>query len=65
LSRVKKRKSEKVSFHGLRYGYAQKLKERLDSEGVKNAAKQVSQSLGHNRVAMTKHYLSEMPKGKK
>lgn len=42
LSRVKKRKSEKVSFHGLRYGYAQKLKERLDSEGVKNAAKQVS-----------------------
>ena len=60
----KKPKTETVSVHGLRYDFAQGLKDRLDQEGVKNSAKEVSQSLGHNRVEITKLYLSEIPQKK-
>ena len=44
------------------YDFAQDLKKRLEEEGVKNVAKEVSQSLGHNRTEATQNYLSEIPK---
>jgi len=58
----KKPKTSTISFHGLRYDFAQDLKKRLEEEGVKNVAKEVSQSLGHNRSEATQNYLSEIPK---
>lgn len=60
----KKPKTSTISFHGLRYDFAQELKKRLEEEGVKNADKEVSQSLGHNRTEATKNYLSEVPQKK-
>ena len=57
----KKRKTERISFHGLRYDFAQEKKANLDKEGVKNSEKEVSQSLGHNRVSITRHYLADVP----
>ena len=60
----KKPKTSTISFHGLRYDFAQDLKKRLEEQGVKNVAKEVSQSLGHNRTEATQNYLSEIPKKK-
>ena len=49
-------------FMAMYYDFAQDLKKRLEEEGVKNVAKEVSQSLGHNRTEATQNYLSEIPK---
>ena len=63
LSSKEKRIIEKVnlSFHGLRYRFAQREIDRLVKEGksFKDACKVVSQELGHEREQITRIYLCQ------
>lgn len=63
LSSKEKRIVEKVnlSFHGLRYRFAQREIDRLMKEGksFKDACKEVSQELGHEREQITRIYLCQ------
>lgn len=51
-----KRKSERLTFHGLRYAFAQQYEKELKAEKDPYAMKKVSEQLGHHRVAITKIY---------
>ena len=57
-----KERYEHLTWHGLRYYYAQDRSKRLTAEGRKNVDKNVSESMGHHRTSITRHYLPEMPK---
>ena len=57
-----KERYEHLTWHGLRYYYAQDRFKRLTAEGRKNVEKNVSESMGHHRTPITRHYLPEMPK---
>ena len=59
-----KDRSEKLTFHGLRYTYTQDYSKHLRVVGAPNAARQLSESLGHHRESITKIYMAEKP-GKK
>lgn len=62
----KKPKSEHLTFHGLRYLYAQKrYEEETNTTTLKEAKRTVSYELGHNREEVTNIYLSNISKGKK
>lgn len=56
-----KERYEHLTWHGLRYYYAQNREKRLTEEGRKNVARNVSESLGHHRISVTKIYLAEQP----
>ena len=57
-----KERYEHLTWHGLRYYYAQNRVERLTAEGRKNVEKNVSESMGRHQTPITRVYLPEMPK---
>lgn len=54
-----KPRMETLTWHGLRYTYAQERKQRLIDSGVKDVDRNLSESLGHHRVSVTKIYTAE------
>lgn len=52
----KKKRTETISWHGLRHTYAQALE-----ECPKRARKIVSENLGHHRIEVTRIYLADKP----
>jgi len=51
-----KPKSDRLTFHGLRYVFAQQCEKDLKAVKDPNAMKKVSVQLGHYRIAITKIY---------
>lgn len=51
-----KTKVEKITFHGLRHYYTQKRSEWLEENHIRNAKRNLSESLGHHRESITKIY---------
>ena len=51
-----KPKSERLTFHGLRYAFAQQYEKELKKNKDPHAMKKVSEELGHYRIAVTKIY---------
>lgn len=58
----KKRRSETISWHGLRHTYAQRTYETELKARAKRARKIVSENLGHHRTEVTRIYLADKPK---
>lgn len=51
-----KPKVDKITFHGLRHYYTQKRGEWLEENHIRNAKRNLSESLGHHRESITKIY---------
>ena len=51
-----KPKVDKITFHGLRHYYTQKRDEWLEENHIRNAKRNLSESLGHHRESITKIY---------
>lgn len=51
-----KPKVDKITFHGLRHYYTQKRSEWLEGNHIRNAKRNLSESLGHHRESITKIY---------
>lgn len=60
----KKRRTETVSWHGLRHTYAQRTYENELKERPRKASKIVSENLGHHRTEVTRIYLADKPQKK-
>ena len=60
----KKRRTETVSWHGLRHTYAQRTYENELKERPRKARKIVSENLGHHRTEVTRIYLADKPQKK-
>ena len=60
----KKRRTETVSWHGLRHTYAQRTYENELKERPRRARKIVSENLGHHRTEVTRIYLADKPQKK-
>ena len=60
----KKRRTETVSWHGLRHTYAQKTYENELKARPRKARKIVSENLGHHRTEVTRIYLADKPQKK-
>ena len=60
----KKRRTDTVSWHGLRHTYAQRTYENELKERPRRARKIVSENLGHHRTEVTRIYLADKPKKK-
>ena len=61
---AKKRRTETISWHGLRHTYAQRTYEEALKERPKKARKIVSENLGHHRTEVTRIYLADKPQKK-
>ena len=63
----KKQRNVKISFHGLRHEYAQRLVADLNNKGnsYKTARLNTSEAMGHHRITITNTYLDDLPAGKK
>ena len=63
----KKQRNGKISFHGLRHEYAQRLVADLNNKGnsYKTARLNTSEAMGHHRITITNTYLDDLPAGKK
>ena len=59
VSTGEKDRSDKLTFHGLRYTYTQDYSKHLRLMGTPNAARKLSESLGHHRESITKIYMAE------
>lgn len=57
----KKKRTETVSWHGLRHTYAQRTYENELKERPRRARKIVSENLGHHRTEVTRIYLADKP----
>ena len=57
----KKKRTEKISWHGLRHTYAQRTYENELKERPRKARKIVSENLGHHRTEVTRIYLADKP----
>ncbi len=57
----KKPKKDTLTWHGLRYYYAQERYRRLTEANSKQPKRKTSESLGHHRPDITNLYLSEIP----
>lgn len=57
----KKKRTETVSWHGLRHTYAQRTYENELKERPHRARKIVSENLGHHRTEVTRIYLADKP----
>lgn len=57
----KKPKKDTLTWHGLRYYYAQERYRRLIEANKKQPKRKTSESLGHHRPDITNLYLSEIP----
>ena len=57
----KKRRTETISWHGLRHTYAQRTYENELKERPRRARKIVSENLGHHRTEVTRIYLADKP----
>ncbi len=55
----KKKRTETISWHGLRHTYAQRTYENELKERPRRARKIVSENLGHHRTEVTRIYLSD------
>ena len=60
----KKRRTDTVSWHGLRHTYAQRTYENELKERPRRARKIVSENLGHHRTEVTRIYLADKPQKK-
>ena len=60
----KKRRTETISWHGLRHTYAQRTYDEALKERPKKARKIVSENLGHHRTEVTRIYLADKPQKK-
>ena len=60
----KKRRTETVSWHGLRHTYAQRTYAEALEERSRKARKIVSENLGHHRTEVTRIYLADKPQKK-
>ncbi len=60
----KKKRTETVSWHGLRHTYAQRTYENELKARPKRARKIVSENLGHHRTEVTRIYLADKPQKK-
>ena len=60
----KKRRTETISWHGLRHTYAQRTYENELKERPRRARKIVSENLGHHRTEITRIYLADKPQKK-
>ena len=60
----KKRRTETVSWHGLRHTYAQRTYENELKARPRKARKIVSENLGHHRTEVTRIYLADKPQKK-
>ena len=60
----KKKRSETISWHGLRHTYAQRTYVEALQERPKKARKIVSENLGHHRTEVTRIYLADKPQKK-
>ena len=60
----KKRRTETISWHGLRHTYAQRTYAEALVERPKRARKIVSENLGHHRTEVTRIYLADKPQKK-
>ncbi len=63
----KKRRNGKITFHGLRHEYAQRLVVDLKNKGdsYKVARLNTSEAMGHHRITITNTYLDDLPAGKR
>ena len=59
-----KKRTETISWHGLRHTYAQRTYAEALEERPKKARKIVSENLGHHRTEVTRIYLADKPKKK-
>ena len=59
VSTGEKDRSDKLTFHGLRYTYTQDYSKHLRLMGTPNAARKLSESLGHHRESITQIYMAE------
>ena len=57
----KKKRTETISWHGLRHTYAQRTYENELKARPKKARKIVSENLGHHRTEVTRIYLADKP----
>lgn len=57
----KKKRTEIVSWHGLRHTYAQRTYENELKARPRKARKIVSENLGHHRTEVTRIYLADKP----
>lgn len=53
----KKPRAKNLTWHGLRYYYAQQMYRLLTAKGVRNVDREISRRLGHHRGEVTKIYL--------
>lgn len=60
----KKKRTETISWHGLRHTYAQRTYENALKTRPKRARKIVSENLGHHRTEVTRIYLADKPQKK-
>ena len=60
----KKKRTETISWHGLRHTYAQRTYAEALQERPKKARKIVSENLGHHRTEVTRIYLADKPQKK-
>ena len=60
----KKKRTETISWHGLRHTYAQRTYAEALQERPRRARKIVSENLGHPRTEVTRIYLADNPKKK-
>ena len=60
----KKKRTESVSWHGLRHTYAQRTYAEALQERPNKARKIVSENLGHHRTEVTRIYLADKPQKK-
>ena len=60
----KKKRTETISWHGLRHTYAQRTYENELKERPRRARKIVSENLGHHRTEVTRIYLADKPQKK-
>ena len=60
----KKRRTETISWHGLRHTYAQRTYENELKERPRRARKIVNENLGHHRTEVTRIYLADKPQKK-
>ena len=60
----KKKRTETVSWHGLRHTYAQRTYAEALQERPRRARKIVSENLGHHRTEVTRIYLADKPQKK-
>ena len=63
----KRQRNEKITFHGLRHEYAQRLVANLKNKGnsYKTARLNTSEAMGHHRITITTTYFDDLPARKK